>query len=115
MTKITGRFFFKLTANGNLLGEYSNDLSSRCVTEAANRIFSAKEPERISRYDFEATYESVWRETLDRCVCSNLTISRKKGCTGIFSLEWKSPAGVHQFDGEGMLCDEILVGNYWSR
>jgi hypothetical protein len=115
MSKITGRFYFKLTANGNLLGEYSNNQSSCCVTEAANRILEKGVPVCNERYDFVATYKSVWRESGDGGVCSDLSIRVKEGCSGIYSLEWKSSAGVHQFDGEGMLCDEILVGNYWSR
>jgi len=115
MTKVIGRFFFKLTVNGNLLGEYSNDKSTSCVTEAANRVFSVKCPERVSRFDFEGSYESVWREIANTSVCSNLTISRKTGYNGIYTLEWTSPTGTAQFHGEGMLCDEILIGNYWSH
>lgn len=115
MDQIIGRFYFKLTANGNLLGEYSNNHTTCCVTEAANRIVKKHDPAHIERYGFVATYKTVWRESNNEAVCSDLSIRVKKGCSRIYSLEWKSPAGVHQFEGEGMLCDDILVGNYWSR
>jgi len=114
MSTIIGRFFFKLTTNGNLIGEYSNNKSTRCVTEAANRIFAVEDAEQITQFSFEASYESVWRESANNGVCSNLKVEGKKGCPGIYSLVWKALNGKVQFEGEGMLCDDVLIGNYWS-
>ena len=114
MPKFIGRFYFKLTTNDNLLGEWSNSHSSciRCATEAANRAGEAEEPNDRSVSRFVGDYTSVWCEAPNTCTYSNLVIRPKRGCNGIFTVEWTGPA---KFIGEAMLCDDILVGDYRSN
>lgn len=100
MSKIIGRFYFKQTTNGNLLGEFSNNGTKRNYTESAD-LLSKKE------IDFVGEYNTTWYE--DEACSAKLVIKLKH--ENIFTLKW---SGKSNFDGEGMLCDNILIGNYWS-
>jgi len=116
-----GRFYFKLTTNGNLLGEYSNDDCRCSYTEAANRILPSDEAlPLLSGSNFPGHFVSTWYEVRDKgSVTADLVIKPKQSCLGIFTLVWKeikngaTPNGK-LFEGEAMLCDETLIGNYWA-
>jgi hypothetical protein len=102
--KIIGRFYFKQTANRNLVGEFSNNHpQNETATESADLIEGAEEK-------FVGKYNSTWQEN-GKAIFANLTISRKPTKSHQYFLEWKSPCN---FRGEGMLCDDILIGNYWE-
>ena len=115
MPKITGRFYFKQTTNGNLLGEWSNHdstASQPTSTESADFDFSLGSPK--ARGPFVGRYHSTWQEN-GEAVFATLTIDPKLPIPNIFTLTWHSPSkGKDIFKGEGMLCDDILVGNYYS-
>lgn len=99
--KFNGRFYFKRTSNGNLLGEFSNNFSSGAATESSDLIGESN--------GFIGEYNSTWCEGSTPCF-ARLSITAKPGCKGIFRLEWRhSP---YDFDGEAMLCDDMLVGDY---
>ena len=113
MSRINGRFYLKLTANGNLLGEWSNSDPScdRCFTEAANRTgeVDAGSDREVSR--FVGDYVSVWSETLTDGVACPLEIRLHGQKQGVFTVVWQG-----RFRGEAMLCDDnILVGDYRSQ
>ena len=100
---IIGRFYFKRTANGNLIGEYSHDTSINNSTESVDLIKSID--------GFVGNYESSWIE-LSSSVKSTLTIKHRAGTNKrIFSLVWKIK-NKPVFWGEGFLCDDILIGDY---
>jgi hypothetical protein len=104
MAKVTGRFYFKQTSNGNLIGEFSNDQSTGISTESADLL-------GINNIDFIGTYNSTWRENRTPSFAV-LEITHKPNTNNkIFTLQWR---GVSNFDGEGMLCDDILIGDYRS-
>ena len=100
--KIIGRFYFKQTSNGNLIGEFSNDHSTGISTESSE-LFGCKSD------GFVGKYYSTWQE--DRVACfADLEIAHKHNTNNkIFTLKWTGKSG---FVGEGMLCDNILIGNY---
>jgi hypothetical protein len=112
MTRLIGRFYFKKTANGNLIGEYSNrdPASARSYAEAATRIACGSE--------WVGDYTTTWCEApKNECVSARLEIEAKPDCVGIFSLRWRPtsvPNGKEMFVGEAMLCDDMLVGDYTS-
>ena len=112
-SRVFGRFYFKMTANGNLIGEYSNrhPHSTRAYAEAATRISTGR--------DWVGDYTTTWCEAPnDRCLSARLEIRPKPDCTGIFRLMWKSepnPHGKPLFSGEAMLCEEMLVGDYMDE
>ena len=112
MSQIIGRFYFKKTINGNLQGEYSNNYSDKSYTESATRVgLDANESEK-----YEGMYNTSWIETDEnKCFSAHLKISKKQDCLNIFSLEWMSKTGKILFEGEAMLCDKALVGNYYSH
>ena len=100
---LIGRFYFKQTSNGNLIGEFSNNLSDGIATESADSIGKTN--------NYIGDYNSTWQENGKRRF-SNLKISQKAGTSNtIFTLEW-TDNGRQIFLGEGMLCDNILIGDY---
>jgi len=104
MKNIRGRFYFKKTRNGNLLGEFSNNAGDRSWTESCDLIDG-------DNCDFIGTYNSSWQEN-GKALFANLSISRKGGENSqIFELTWQRN-GKLIFQGEGMLCDDMLVGDY---
>lgn len=109
--KLIGRFYFKKTANGNLIGEYSNrdPNSKRIYAEAATRTGGGSE--------WIGEYKTTWCEAADHnCLSADLKIAPKRECGGLFILRWYSPGGSRLlFYGEAMLCDDMLVGDYTSE
>lgn len=97
--RIAGRFYFKRTSNGNLIGEWSNNDADRTFSESCDLA----EPNDNS---FIGTYNSSWREG-GEALAAKLKITKQRG--QLFSLEWRGDA---DFDGEGMLCDDTLIGDY---
>lgn len=109
MENVVGRFYFKLSSNGNLLGEYSNDKSQDCDVEAAKRL--SGDPVE-NENPFIGEYKSTWTEG-DRVVFSDLIIEQKKDSDTLFSIKW-SDSKRTIFTGEAMIVDGILIGNYQS-
>jgi hypothetical protein len=104
---ILGRFYFKLTESGNLLGEYSNNAMGRISTESADRIPS------LATRDFIGNYNSTWFEQGAELL--TLSISRKPRTNEmIFLLIWSDSNNVPLFMGEGFICENLLIGNYWD-
>jgi hypothetical protein len=99
---IIGGFYFRLTENENLLGEYFNDNSTTRSTESA-----VKQPNTGTGY--EGVYDSSWVDV--EAVTAILTIGVKRGTNGIFSLEWVVDNN-RMFMGEGIIVNGILIGNY---
>jgi len=118
MKKLLGRFYFKRTINGNLLGEYSNSDSNckRSYAEAANVIASDTKASTDSLLTFVGSYHTVWHdEPYAPCAAARLEITAKQNCTNLFLVSWKDiGSGAVLFTGEAMLCDDILVGDYQS-
>jgi hypothetical protein len=104
---INGRFYFMQTESGNLIGEYSNQLSLRNTPESAELV--------ESNGQFIGNYNSTWFERNERNpVSMQINIDFKPGSEGrIFILNWRENDIVH-FRGEGFLANGILVGNYWD-
>jgi hypothetical protein len=106
MTKTIGRFYFKQTSNGNLLGEWSN-YGSEPATESADLQGNFN-----PTIQFEGIYHSTWQEN-GIGVFSELTITRVEKSKK-FDLYWKHKDKSDYFKGQAMLCDKILIGDYSS-
>ena len=107
--KLEGRFFFKETDNGNLIGEYSNNYGIEISTESSDLIAGCDND------SFLGTYHSTWLED-EGPEFAELTISKIKR-TKLFTLEWckindDKSHKILIFVGGAMLCDGILIGNY---
>ena len=111
-TKILGRFYFKRTRNGNLVGEFSNDHSDRVSTESSD-LLPGESGDNQGAYN--GSYHSTWQEN-GNSFFAHLNISPAVRSKCLFRLEWrdKSANGKLLFKGEGMLCDDILIGDYQS-
>ena len=97
--QFTGSFYFNLTINGNLIGEFCNNNSNRIQTESANRIGEGGQ-------SFDGIFISSW-------VDSKLNISKLeiKHSKTKFELNW-TETGNQNYYGEGFLKDNILIGYY---
>ena len=112
---LIGRFFFKLTDNKNLIGEFSNSSDERIYAESADRITDIDPDDK-----FVGEYWHTWchyhdNDTVEGVV-AKLKIWRKPNCQNIFSLKIEvqnnMPPAERTFWGEGMLCDGMLIGDY---
>jgi hypothetical protein len=108
MYEVTGRFYFKRTTNGNLIGEFSVDKNDEVFTESADWQHGG--------IDFIGTYYSTWQENkkpqFADLEISLLTKPPKSGKGKLLLLEWKG--GGYDYEGVGMLCDDMLIGDYHS-
>ena len=108
---VYGRFYFKKTTNGNLIGEFSNHGMFENTTESADLV------EFKESCGFVGEYLTTWRDKKSP-ILMNLTISHKTGSNGrIFDLEWteENDKKATRFKGQGFLCDNILIGDYTDQ
>jgi hypothetical protein len=112
MARTTGRFYFKKTSNGNLIGEFSNHAERGVFTESSD-LTTPPDVLAQRNHDYRGTYASHWREG-QTAFFADLTISSKPNSTALFCLEWRATGGATNYDGEAMLCDDMLVGDYHS-
>ena len=113
MKKVSGRCYYKMTVNGNLLGEYSNYEEGH---GSARDIYA----ESATRYegnvhDWVGKYYSAWWE----CTCGKrilkggiLEITACSCNAKLFTITWTEENGSTFMWGEAMLCDDILVVDY---
>ena len=100
---LIGRFYFKQTDNGNLIGEFSNNKNIGVYTESADLMNSSG--------NYLGKFHSTWQEN-GKPEFAVLKISQKPKTKGkIFTLTW-STKGKTIFIGEGMMCDNNLIGDY---
>ena len=103
MAKLIGRFYFKKTDSGNLIGEFSNQTSFNNSTESADLISSST--------SFEGEYNSTWQEDGKPCFAKLFIRPKSKKHKNIFSLEWHDHEKTIYW-GEALVSDGILIGDY---
>jgi hypothetical protein len=115
MPNVIGNFYFKLTTAGHLLGEYSNSGTPWARPECA---FRGDDVPYAERQSFVGTYTSTWHEPTGSTVTVTLTIVpryRPAEQATLFELTWtRRPGGSVMYQGQAMLNDGQLVGNYQS-
>ena len=106
---IIGRFYFKQTQNGNLLGEFSNSGMTSIDSESATLI----PPLLISlpTQKFIGEYNSTWFEDKAKFLALEIKFKYLNN-DKIYTIEWKDKSGNPVFKGEGFLVDDILIGDY---
>ncbi|UJS26007.1 hypothetical protein [Thiothrix winogradskyi] len=111
--KLNGRFYFELTTNYNLIGEYSSNYSQHSEPESASRIYYEGEDKNNKSYDFIGDYLTIWQED-GSAIIANLKIIEKPNCTNIYSLLWSSTTDQNTiyFTGEAMLYRNSIIGDY---
>ena len=102
-----GHFYFRLTSNGNLIGEYSNDGLNGASTESAGRVLVEGESNRL--HSFIGLFDTCWLED-KTSKYAQLEIEAVK--YGMFSLTWKNKKRDTLYRGKGMIVDGILIGDY---
>ncbi|MCL1864609.1 MAG: hypothetical protein FWF73_02225 [Spirochaetes bacterium] len=102
---IVGQFYLKETSNGNIVGEFSNNLS--------DGIYSMSGDLLDGEGGFIGTYRVTWREK-NEGIFTYLNISYLYDNNKLFKLTWTDSKKKELFEGEGMLCDDALIGNYRS-
>lgn len=103
MEMIIGRFYFRLTESGNLVGEFSNQTSLTNSTESADKVSEGN--------GFEGEFITTWRQDSEPFI-ARLIIRRKSiNHRNIFGLEWRRESKVIYW-GEGLIEGGILIGDY---
>ena len=100
MSKIIGRFYFKLDDNENLSGLFSNNLHTKNYPENATRI---------SGKGFTGEFNASWTDELGSFK-ANLKIALKGESDDIYTLHWSNES--IKFYGEGFIVNGILIGDY---
>lgn len=112
MNELLGRFYFRITSNGNLTGEFSNDRNNAVQTESADR-FSDRPSDFKSPEAFLGEYHSTWIEgPPDFPMHAILVIAQNKPNPQIFELVWTGQNRNVIFRGQGMIAEGLLIGNY---
>lgn len=102
-SKDIGSFWLQLTQNGNLVGEFIDNVTKKIVTESAD----CRERDKLD--SFVGTFGSTWSES-DRPKSMALEIKESKN--GILELIWSDKNGIGYY-GEAFLSgDGKLVGTY---
>ena len=103
---LIGRFWFKKTQNGNLIGEFSNSSSDEISSESAdNQLINSSK-------DFQGKYKSTWQEKGEHLISDLIIMLKQNTITNIYSLEWRDLDGDIIYIGEGIIVDNILIGDY---
>lgn len=104
---IKGRFYYKQTLNGNLIGEFSNNKTDENLTESGIIRTSFTEP-------FIGNYDVCWYENGPQYL--KLEIIYRTNNHEIYKLTWRKPkTNEPAFEGEGFIVDNILIGNYENK
>ncbi|MDR3459419.1 MAG: hypothetical protein P4N60_18475 [Verrucomicrobiae bacterium] len=103
---IKGRFYFKQTTNGNLIGEWSN-YETEPATESSDFQGEFKD------VPFVGTYFTTWQEKgMAQFYVLEITKVTKPINSKKFDLKWINKKQTLTFTGQAMLCDNILIGDY---
>jgi len=103
---IIGQFYLKKTDNDNIVGEFSNNLSDGIYSISGDLLEDGEG-------EFNGTYRVTWREK-NEGIFTYLEISYLYDNNKLFKLIWKDNKKREIFEGEGMLCYDLLIGNYRS-
>ena len=101
--KVIGRFYFRQTSSGNLLGEFSNNHTDCNITESANLKGEFKNV-------FIGDFKSTWYESIAHSLDLNIKYKEYTG-DKLYTLVWKK-GDIPKYYGEGFLVDNILIGDY---
>jgi len=99
---LIGRFYFKKTENGNLIGEYSHNTSKSITTECAIPLGATD--------GFLGCYNSIWLNK-ESSTFSKLSIKVSSRSCKILELKWEYDE-TENFWGEGFIIDGMLIGDY---
>lgn len=103
---LIGRFYFKKSHNGNLVGEFSNNRINIVSSE------SADVQSNETNTDFIGVYNTTWQQSGEPFLCKLTIIHRQNTSQRIYSLEWRDNNGNLMFVGEGFVFENTLVGDY---
>jgi len=105
--KIIGNFYYKLTSNGNLLGEFTNQLNQDIYSESADLI-------QQGSVEFEGDYRSTWFESNDAQLLELRIKAKQPLHFRKYELEWVDEADTNKiiFQGEGFVVDGLLIGYF---
>ena len=114
---LIGRFYFKLTDNKNLIGEFSNCAGKKIYAESADRSTDIAPDDKFVGEYWHTLYDDFDPNELGGS-CARLEIKLKSTPRKIYTLNWwlfdekKQKVTGQIFWGEGMLCDGMLIGDY---
>jgi len=102
--KDIGSFWFQLTQNGNLVGEFIDNVTKKIVSESAD----CRERGKLDK--FVGTFGSSWLESLRP---KSMVLKIKKSQNGIHELTWSDKNEVRYYGKAFLSGDGKLAGTYW--
>ena len=103
---LIGRFYFKKSRNGNLIGEFSNNRINFVSSE------SADVQNDDGNTDFIGVYNTTWQQDGVPFFCKLTITHRQNTSQRIYSLVWTDTNGGLMFVGEGFVFENTLIGDY---
>jgi hypothetical protein len=111
-----GIFYFKKTSNGNLFGESTNLNSKEVSPESAARkapsVKGEATDDSVDPWGYCGDYISTWYESKSVAELCTLTIRPNTQSSAKYVLVWENFDGTKRFEGTGMICDGILIGEF---
>lgn len=103
---LIGRFYFKQTHNGNLIGEFSNNRTNIISTESADTLTTTQHA------NFIGEYNGTWQQDSTPFFCKLKIQFKPNTFDKIYSLTWTDLDGNLKFIGEGFVFENSLIGDY---
>jgi hypothetical protein len=95
------------------VGEFSNNGSDETFSESCDfRPEASRDLRTTPDGRYSGRYYSTWQEQ-GVSTLADLTIKPKSRNSNLFTLTWQRTPEC-SFSGEGMLCDDVLIGDYRS-
>ena len=109
--QLIGNFYYQRTEYRNLIGEFTNNKTEIVISESADfiSIIESENPDSGIGNQFLGQYNSSWRQGND---VFRLTLKITRRHDSKFSLTWRNENGVTEYEGEGFMVGEMLIGYY---
>lgn len=106
-----GRFYFKQTTSGNLLGEYGNE-GLVPVTGTESAVMREDSKSDFSSQPFVGEYDTCWLEGTIPTYAELEITPRLPLSSNTYKLKWKDANAKQLFEGEGFIAESMLIGSY---
>ena len=103
-----GWFYFKQSDSGNLIGEYGHEYSPLGVYTESGEFVKGDQDILKNPNAKNAEFESTWMDPNTTPTWGKLEVERNGR---IFKVKWSYKTGP-VFEGKGILCDGVLIGEF---
>lgn len=102
-----GNFNLEKTRSGNIIGEFTNNLTNQIFTESADLIDG-------NLLEFNGTYLDTWQEKNIPYLSKLVIVTIENTSNLKYSLKWFNDKNELIFLGQGFIYNDLLTGYYES-